>query len=126
MKRAVKVVAAALAIVGAGAVGLMLGPSVWIAWGKNREAHAMHQAHIIVDDIHTHDPSVNATWTLDDDGCPNVVIRNVFDRQQQDAILAWAKAVKRQGRVHARVALHFQKEIPNSSAPDTILRSEHF
>ena len=126
MKRVLKAIGATLAIVAAVAFGLMVGPSVWIAWGKNREAHAMHQGRVIVDDIKTHDPSVSATWTLDDDGYPNVAICNVFDREHQDAILAWAKAVKQRGAVHGRIALDFQKEIPHSSVPDTILRSEHF
>jgi hypothetical protein len=98
----------------------------WIAHGKNYEAHSMHENHVIVDEIKAHDPSVNATWTTDDDAQPDVVIRNVLDRDKQDAILAWAKAVKQQGRVRRRISLDFQTETPHSSVPDTILRTEHF
>ena len=86
----------------------------------------MHEGHVIVEQIKAQDPSINATWTLDDNGQPDVVIRNVFDRENQDVILAWAKAVKQQGRVHRRISLDFQQETPHSSLPDTILRTEHF
>jgi hypothetical protein len=126
MRRAVKYVGVVLALAGAAAFGLVVGPSIWIAWAKNREAHCMHEGHVIVDQIKAQDPSINATWTLDDDGQPDVVIRNVFDREKQDMILAWAKAVKQQGRVHRRISLDFQQETPHSSLPDTILRTEHF
>jgi hypothetical protein len=90
--------------------------TAWITQHKNHEAHLMHEAHVIVDEIHAHDASINATWTVDDD-TPNVVVRNVFDRGKQDQILAWAQAAKQQGRVHRRISLDFQREVPQSSAP---------
>jgi len=126
MKRALKYLGITLALAGAAGFGLILGPSILIAWGRTGKHTAMHQGHVIVDYIRAHDQSINATWTLDDDGQPDVVIRNVFDREKQDAILGWAKAVKERGRVRGHIALDFQKEIPHSTAPDTILRSEHF
>ncbi len=100
--------------------------TAWIAHNKNYEAHSMHEGHVIVDEIKAHEPSINATWVTDDRAQPNVVIRNVFDRRQQDMILSWAKAVKAQGRVQRHITVDFQKEIPRSHVPDTILRSETF
>ncbi len=86
----------------------------------------MHEAHLIVDEIKAHDASLNATWTIDDDHLPDVVIRNVFDHAKQEEILAWARSAKASGRVQCRVTIDFQREIPHSSAPDEILRSETF
>jgi hypothetical protein len=100
--------------------------TAWIGHKKNSEAHSMHEGHIIVDEIKAHDPSINATWTNDDRGQPNIVIRNVFDRETQDAIVSWAQAVKTAGRVRRHITIDFQKEIPHSDVPDTILRTEHF
>jgi hypothetical protein len=100
--------------------------TAWVAHKKNYEAHSMHEGHVIVDEIKVHDPSINVTWTNDDHGQPDVVVRNVFDREKQDAILSWAKAVKREGRVKRHITVDFQKEIPHNDLPDTILRTEEF
>ena len=86
----------------------------------------MREGHVIVDEIKAHDPSINATWTTDERGQPEIVIRNVFDSDKQEAIIAWAKAVKSQGRVRRRIVIDFQKEIPNSHVDDTILRTIEF
>jgi len=59
-------------------------------------------------------------------GQPDVVIRNVFDSDKQEAIIAWAKAVKSQGLVQRRIVIDFQKETPNSHIDDTILRTIEF
>jgi hypothetical protein len=125
MKRTLKRITAIAVIAAAAIFGGNTALTAWITWHKNYQAHSMHEGHVIVDEIHAHDPSINATWTTDGDQ-PNVVIRNVFDREKQDTILAWAKAVKQQGRVHRRISLDFQKETPHSSLSDTFLRTEHF
>jgi len=100
--------------------------TAWIAHNKNEEAHAMHEGHVIVDGIKAHDPSINATWTTDERGQPDVVIRNVFDSDRQEAIIAWAKAMKSQGLVRRRIVIDFQKETPNSYVGDTIRRTIEF
>jgi hypothetical protein len=126
MERTIKwlvTIVAALIVVGfAGNFAL----TAWIAHKKNDEAHSMYEGHVIVDEIKAHDPSINATWTTDDHGQPDVVIRNVFDSDKQEAIIAWAKAAKNQGRVQRHIVIDFQKEIPNSRIGDTILRTIEF
>ena len=123
MKRAIKwLVGIVAAIIVVGDFAL----TAWVAHKKNDEAHSMHEGHVIVDEIKAHDPFINATWTTDDRGQPDVVIRNVFDFDKQEAIIAWAKAVKRQGRVQRHIVIDFQKEIPNSHIDDTILRTMEF
>ena len=97
--------------------------TTWVAHGKNYEAHSMHEGHLIVDEIKAHDSSINATWTTDNRSQPNVVIRNVFEPAKQDLIISWAKAVKSQGRVRRHITIDFQKEIPHSDVPDTLLRT---
>ena len=100
--------------------------TAYVAHAKNYEAHSMHEAHLIVDEIKAHDPSINATWTTGNHGQPNVVIRNVSDPAYQDMIISWAKAVKVQGRVRWHVTIDFQKEVPHTDVPDTVLRTATF
>jgi hypothetical protein len=126
MKRAMKWLAAIVATVIVLGVAGDFALTAWIAHKKNEEAHSMHEGHVIVDAIKAHDPSINATWTTDERGQPDVVIRNVFDSDKQDAIIAWAKAVKSQGLVQRRIVMDFQKETPNSHIDDTILRTIEF
>jgi len=126
MKRAIKWLAAIIAAVIVAGVAGDFALTAWIAHKKNDEAHSMREGHVIVDEIKAHDPSINATWTTDERGQPEIVIRNVFDSDKQEAIIAWAKAVKSQGRVRRRIVIDFQKEIPNSHVDDTILRTIEF
>ena len=100
--------------------------TAYVAHGKNYDAHSMHEGHLIVDEIKAHDPSINATWTTGNHAQPNVVIRNVFDPAKQDMIISWAKAMKAQGRVRRHVTIDFQKEVPHSDVPDTVLRTATF
>ena len=80
----------------------------------------MHASRIVVDEIKAHNSTISVIWGTTD-GHPEVVVRNVFDPDKQDMIIAWAKAVKNQGRVHRPIALEFHKEIPHSHIDDTIL-----
>jgi hypothetical protein len=98
---------------------------VWMAWAINHEAYQMHEGHIIVDEIKVHNSAISVTWGTTD-GHPEVVVRNVFESDKQDMIVAWAKAVKNQGRVHRPITLEFHKEIPHSHIDDTILRTVEF
>ena len=126
MKRAIRWLAVSIAVVAVLWFGGQFALTAWIAHKMTNEAHSMHEGHIIVDEIKAHDPTVNATWTNTDDGQPNVVVRKVFDPDKQDTIIAWAKAVKQQGRVHRHITIDFQKEIPHSDVPDTVLRTVEF
>ena len=100
--------------------------SAWIVHGKNVYADIMHEGRVIADAIHEHDPSVHVSWTTDDHGHPNIVIRDPLDTARQDEIIEWAKAAKAQGRVHRYIVIDFQEEIPHSSQPDIILREAKF
>jgi len=85
----------------------------------------MHEGHIIVDEIRNRDPTIRATCSTAD-GNPEIVVRNEFDPRRQDMIIAWAKALKREGRVHRSITIEFHKEIPHSNVPDTLLRVVEF
>jgi hypothetical protein len=108
-----------------GLVIAWFGIGAWMAWGIHREAYQMHEGRIVVDEIKAHNSTIGVTWGTTD-GHPEVVVRNVFDSDKQDMIIAWAKAVKNQGRVHRPITLEFHKEIPHSHVDDTILRTVEF
>src|SRR5712691_9080071 len=54
-----------------------------------QKLHLFTQAWSIVEAIHKHEASINASAWDDDHGHPNVVIRDVFDRKRQNQIVRW-------------------------------------
>jgi hypothetical protein len=100
--------------------------SAWIAYCKNVYADIIHEGRVIADAIHEHDASIHVGWTTDGHGHPNIVIRDQLHKEKQDQVIQWAKAAKAQARVHRCMVIDFQKEIPQSSEPDLILREVEF
>jgi hypothetical protein len=97
-----------------------------IARGQDEYIEMVREGKIFEDALHAHDRSLNVGGTSDGHGRPDIVIREVFDTDRQDQIIAWAKAAKAEAGIHRPIVISFQHEIPHSSEPDVMLREVEF